>query len=275
MTRAIVLIALAAAISDLAGTSASRGTPVPRAATIQEADEAQRLAARIRGRLAESRALLERFGYFEEDTEIQVDRSGVEEKRETRVYAVTPAPPGGGPDSRLVSVDGRAPTSDEREEDDERRADERDDARRESKDARERRREAIEDLRRGLVVRIDGRAAIDGHQTTIVVFEPRPGARLRSRAGLFIRAMRGRLWATSAGDIVRLEAELVDDVSVGWGLIARIWKGGWLRARQQQQGSAWLPFEMTAEAQGRTLLFRTFRTRYAVRWWGYKLGGSS
>lgn len=274
MTRAIALLSLVVATTGLAGTSASRAVPVQRAPGDGSDDEAQRLAARVRDRINESRTHLGRYGYFEEDIEIQLDRAGAEATREARVYVVLPAPPGGEPESRLVSVDGRAPTLDEREDDDERRADERSESSSESFKSRERRREAVEDLRRGLVVRIDGRETIDGRQTTILAFQPRPDASLRSRAGLFIRAMQGRIWVTPAGDIVQAEAELVDDVSVGWGLIARIWKGSRLRARQQPQGDLWVPQDMTAEARGRTLLFRTFRTRYVVRFWGYKLGAT-
>jgi hypothetical protein len=217
--------------------------------------------------------MLDRYGYFEEDGEIELDRGGRERSRDIRVFVVQPAPPGGEPDSRLISVNGKPPSADERKEDDERRDGDRVDTSREASEGRARRRQqTMEDLRRGLIVRIAGRAAIDGHETTLVTFEPRSGASLHSRAARFIRAMRGKLWVTAAGDIVRSEVELMDNVSVGWGLIARIWKGSWLHVRQQPQGGVWLPHEMTAEAQGRTLLFRTFRTRYAVRWWGYQRG---
>lgn len=273
MTRTIALLSLVAATAGFAGTSPRPEVAVQRAPG-DGSDEVQRLAARVRDRINEARAHLERYGYFEEDIEIELDRAGAETTREARVYVVSPATPGGEPESRLVSVDGRAPTPDEREDDDERRADERAESGRKGGKTRERRREAVEDLRRGLVVRIDGREVIDGRQTTILAFEPRPDARLHSRAGLFIRAMQGRIWVTPAGDIVQAEAELVDDVSVGWGLIARVWKGSRLRARQQPQGEVWVPQDMTAEARGRTLLFRTFRTRYVVRFWGYKLGAT-
>jgi hypothetical protein len=273
VTRFLASLALTAAAAGLAGMSTSHA-PFQGAPADPAADEAQRLAARVRDRITESRNHLERYGYYEEDIEVQLDRSGAETSREARVYVVSPAPPGAEPDSRLISVDGRPPTPDEREEDDERRADERDESSREAVKVRERRREAVEDLRRGLIVRIDGRETIDGRQLTILAFEPRDGAKLRSRAGLFIRAMKGRIWVTPAGDIIKAEAELVDDVSVGWGLIARVWRGSSLRAHQQPQGELWLPQDMTAEAHGRTLLFRTFRTRYIVRFWGYKLGAA-
>jgi hypothetical protein len=240
----------------------------------QSTEEAQRLAARIRDRLVESRASLERHGYFEEDTEVRLDRAGRELERESRVYAVSPGANGRPPDSRLVAVNGKPPSEEEREEDEERRDRDFEDIESESKSASQRRREAVEDLRRGLVVRIEGRQLVDGHQATILAFEPRSGARLQSRVGRFIRVMRGRVWATDGGDVMRVEARLDSDVSVGWGLIARIWRGSWLHGRQQPQGSAWLPDQLTAEAHGRTLLFRTFRTRYEVRYWGYRLGAA-
>jgi hypothetical protein len=276
VTRLIACLALTAAAAGLADVSAARAPcqGSPRASGERTHDDAQRLAARVRARISESRNQLERYGYFEEDIEIKLDRSGAEISREARVYAVSPAPQGGEPDSRLISVDGRPPTPDEREEDEERRADERAESGRESVKARARRRAAVEDLRRGLNVRIDDREAVDGRQLTILAFEPRPGAKLQSRAGLFIRAIQGRIWVTPAGDIARAEAELVDDVSIGWGLIARVWKGSSLRARQQPLGDFFLPLDMTAETRGRTLLFRTFHTRYMVRFWGYKLGAA-
>ena len=246
----------------------------PDSTVAQSPDEAQRLATRIRDRIVESRARLEKYGYFEEDTEIKLDRNGGELEREARVYVVSPASNGGDPDTRLVSVNGKPPSEDERDEDDDRRERERDDVEEVSKSASQRRREAVEDLRRGLMVKIDGREMVDGHRATILSFEPRPGARLQSRVGRFVRVMRGRVWATDNGDVVRVEARLDSDVSVGWGLIARIWEGSWLRATQQPHGGTWLPLDLTAEAQGRTLLFRTFRTRYAVRYWGYRLGAA-
>jgi hypothetical protein len=249
------------------------GGPTP-AVVAQSSDEAQRLAARIRDRLVHSRAQLEKYGYFEEDTEIKLNRAGEEDEREARVYVVSPAANGGEPESRLVSVNGKPPSDDDLEDDEERREREREDVESRSKSASQRRREAVDDLRRGLVVKIEGRETVDGHQATILSFEPRPGAHLQSRVGRFIRAMRGRVWATDAGDVVRVEARLDSDVSVGWGLIARIWQGSWLRAKQQPLAGSWLPREMTAEAQGRTLLFRTFRTRYSVRYWGYRLGAA-
>jgi hypothetical protein len=235
-------------------------------------DEVQRLAARIRHRLSESLAQIGRYGYFEEDTEIRLDAKGLEQSRETRVYAVSPATDGGSRDSRLVSVDGRPPNPSEREDEEERRAGERTSSREEAADASRRRQEIVEDLDRGLVVRIDGRASLDGEDTTIVAFEPRPGARLQSRVARFIRALQGRVWVTAQGDIVQVDASLVDNISVGWGVIARIWKGTWLRGRQQRHEGTWLPLELTAEVQGRTLLFRTFRTRYGVKYWEYRLG---
>jgi hypothetical protein len=246
-----------------------------RQAALGEADdEVQRLAQRIRDRLVETRTQIARHGYFEEDTEIQLDSDGREQERETKVFAVSPAVQGREPDSRLVSVDGRPPTAEERAEDDERRANEGDDSREEGGDSSRRRREAVEDLYRGLVVRIDGREAVNGVNTTILAFEPKPGARLRSGAARFIRAMRGRVWVTAEGNVVQVDASLVDNVSVGWGVIARIWKGSWFRGRQQLRDDHWVPLEFTAEAQGRTLLFRTFRTRYVVKYWGYRLGAA-
>ncbi|HEX2444688.1 MAG TPA: hypothetical protein VHJ77_12145 [Vicinamibacterales bacterium] len=270
MRRALGLRPLASFVAVVVLACGGPGSAV----VAQSSDEAQRLAARIRDRLVESRARLEKYGYFEEDTEIKLDRSGGEEERETRVYLVSPAPKGGEPDSRLVSVNGKPPSEDEREEDEERRERDREDVESRSTSASQRRRAAVEDLRRGLVVKIEGRETVDGHQATVLSFEPRPGAHLQSRVGRFVRVMRGRVWATDAGHVVRVEARLDSAVSVGWGLIARIWQGSWLRVNQQPHDGSWLPRELTAEAQGRTLLFRTFHTRYAVRYWGYRLGAA-
>ena len=101
----------------------------------------------------------------------------------TRVYVVSPAPKGGEPDSRLVSVNGKPPSEDEREEDEERRERDREDVESRSTSASQRRRAAVEDLRRGLVVKIEGRETVDGHQATVLSFEPRPARTFKAGSG--------------------------------------------------------------------------------------------
>ena len=79
--------------------------------------------------------------------------------------------------------------------------------------------------------------------------------------GKTARKARGHAWVSEADyKIVRLEAEIIQDITVGLGLIGRLHKGSTVALRYRKvNGEIWLPAEMRFSASGRALLFRTFR----------------
>jgi hypothetical protein len=65
--------------------------------------------------------------------------------------------------------------------------------------------------------------------------------------------------------------QAIDDVSVGWGLVGRLHKGSRIVVERQRLGRQWLPWRLTFEASGRTLLFRTFDLNVVTEFSEYKL----
>jgi hypothetical protein len=88
----------------------------------------------------------------------------------------------------------------------------------------------------------------------------RPRGLWRSSAGrnmgwmacLFPARFEGRAWIAEADhQIVRLDMRAADDVSIGWGIVGRIYEGSRFVRKIED---TWLPAEVIFEASRRTLL---------------------
>ncbi len=74
--------------------------------------------------------------------------------------------------------------------------------------------------------RMLGRAVIGGYDTIALTFQPKRGAAPRTRDGRLLTKFSGTAWISeSEFEVVRLEVEAIDTVSVGLGVLARIHKG--------------------------------------------------
>ena len=66
---------------------------------------------------------------------------------------------------------------------------------------------------------------------------------------------RGRAWIAEADrQIVRLDMRAADAVSIGWGIVGRIYEGSRFVFSRRKIEDTWLPAEVIFEASGRTLL---------------------
>ena len=180
----------------------------------------------------------------------------------------------GEPYKRLVAIDGRPLTPAElasAEADHQR--DLADAARRrqhESADQRERRlakeeedrtenRRILEDALAVFKSTAIGRDTIDGETVVIILLVPRPEVEVKTREGAWMKKSSGRAWFVERdGQLVRLDMQMLDDVSVGWGIVGRLRKGSRLVVDRRRVGQTWLPSRMQVDASGRTLLFRSF-----------------
>ncbi|MGH9554503.1 MAG: hypothetical protein ACRD2Y_01655, partial [Terriglobales bacterium] len=62
--------------------------------------------------------------------------------------------------------------------------------------------------------------------------------------------------------IARLDAALVEDVKLGWGLVATLHKGGRFRLEQSKQpGGRWEISQMTLDFTGRAFLFKSLKIK--------------
>jgi hypothetical protein len=105
-----------------------------------------------------------------------------------------------------------------------------------------------------------GRETIDGEALVVVELKPKPHAPVKTREGRWMRQFAGRMWVSEPGSqVARLELHATDIVSIGWGVVARIQPGSGFVFARRKIHDAWLPTELTVQANGRTLLFREFQ----------------
>jgi hypothetical protein len=134
----------------------------------------------------------------------------------------------------------------------------------EARDREERRRElneTVDDIFRVFDVRMVQREAILGHDTILFSLTPRADAEPRTREGRMMRRLAVRTWISESDhEIVRLEAEAIDTLSFGFGVLARVHKGSRFSfERHKVNGEAWLPAKATYTGSARVGLVKTLR----------------
>lgn len=231
--------------------------------------------AEVRKHLMDERALWSRYTYIERNEEISVSKLGKVQAGPVKVYQVYPSAEPGNTYKKLLSVDGVPQTPEQLAAQDEKH---REDLRRErQKRARETSEERAERLRKeeeerqelertldeiyvAYDIRLVGRDTIAGRTTVVAVLEPRRRHRPRTDAGKLMKKIRVRAWVTEDDyQVVRVEGEVIEDVTVGWGLIGRLHKGArGVYERTLVDGEVWLPSRVTLKGTGRALLLRTF-----------------
>jgi hypothetical protein len=92
-----------------------------------------------------------------------------------------------------------------------------------------------------------------------LLLDPKPGSPSGSIATELLAASRLTLWVEAeSGAVVRLDAELVRDLTFGGGLLGKIDKGGRVHIEQMQVAPGiWLPRLTTSDVQGRKFLSHT------------------
>ena len=87
---------------------------------------------------------------------------------------------------------------------------------------------------------------------------PRPAVEAVTREGKIFKKFAGRAWIDEEDrQLVRVEAELIDDFSIGFGFIAKLRKGARAELlRRKINHEIWLPAEARFAGNARVLLFR-------------------
>ena len=90
--------------------------------------------------------------------------------------------------------------------------------------------------------------------------------------GKLAMRIRGRVWVDEQDrEPARVEVEVLDTVSSGLGLVARIHKGSTVHFRRRKVNSeVWLPAEARIEASGRVALLRRVRVNEAIACFDYR-----
>ena len=214
------------------------------------------------------------FTYLERRRDIRLSKLGKVTVGPLRTFEVYPSPIRGRTYKRLIAVDGQpldpvelarrdAERASALREAEEKRRNETPRAReaRLQEEAEERReREAVlDDALAVFEVKFLRREVIEGQPLLVGTATPRPHARVSTREGRWLKQFAGEIQLSETDhQIVRLDMRALDDVSIGWGIVGRVYKGSRFVFARRKIENAWLPSEVTFDATGRTLLFRRF-----------------
>lgn len=144
--------------------------------------------------------------------------------------------------------------------------------------ARQRSETRIDDIVRTLDFKVQGRTTLDSTRAILVTFSGKPQARPSTREGRIAQKFSGKVWIhETAAEVMRVEATATDDISFGFGLVARLGEGtSALLIRRPVQGGVWMPTELRLNGQGRAAIFRRLVIDFVVQWFDYKrLNGAS
>lgn len=198
------------------------------------------------------------FAYRERRTELHLNPFGRMGTGGTLLYEYTPLPDGGA-ERRLLERDGKpvpnAPVE-----------------RRPPRRARGSRRTAVEDAVGVLRFTIQGRETVSGRSLIAVRFEPKPGASAETREGNLARRFAGTIYVDEASkEVVRAQATAVDDLTYGFGMVARLGKGTSVTlTRERVEPDLWLPTSVRFTGKGRALLVRRLDIDQVIEWINYR-----
>ena len=256
-------------------------------ADVRPLPEPRAFGQEVRKRLRADRELQSEYTYIERREEIRVSKLGQVTEGPVNVYEVYPSLEPGGTYKRLIAVDD-VPLSpaelakadrkhrQDLQRDRERRARETpgERARRLAKEAEERREYAavLDEIFDAYHIRLVSRETIDGHQTVLATLEPKRDHQPRTDEGRLMKKVRARVWISESDyEVVRAEAEVIEDVTVGWGIIGRLHKGTrGMYERRKINNEVWLPSRETVVGSGRALLFRPFQINTVTEYSGYR-----
>jgi hypothetical protein len=119
--------------------------------------------------------------------------------------------------------------------------------------------------------RIVERTTLNQRPVSVVEFTPKPGYRPSSmRAKLFTK-IRGKVWMDREElQMVRLEAEAFDDISIG-GFLANVGKGTFFKITQQRlDANIYVPETRHIRYAARLMLVKSMHEEEEERFWGYQ-----
>jgi hypothetical protein len=123
--------------------------------------------------------------------------------------------------------------------------------------------DVIEDLFGVYQFRIAGRETIDGHPAIRITFQPRRGYQPKTKQGKNMLHIAGQAWISENDyQLARIEAEVVEPFSIGFGLLAKLQRGTRIRAeRRKFNNEIWLPVKTEVSANARIFLLKGLTIR--------------
>ena len=230
----------------------------------------------VRTHLQTDSSLQSGYIYVETRREQKVNGRGQVEQESVKVYESYPGLPGEDRWERLISENGRPRAASDLEKELRNRQKKAEamvleatdqPAKQQARQQREyatRRREfdaMLDDLFLVYDIRMERREVLDGHGTILFSLTPRREAKPRTREGSQMRAFAVRAWVSESDrDLVRVDAEAIDTLSMGFGLLARLHKGAKLSfLRTKVNDEVWLPSRVSYSGSARVGLVAVLR----------------
>jgi len=243
--------------------------------------------AETRKHLQTDSTLQSGYVYVETRRELKLDKGGRPREESVKVLESYPGFPGEERWERLIAEDGRpVPPEELARQDRERQQKANEMVQRLAKDsskelarqerelqkARREREEAVRDIYNVFEIRMIGRERVEEHDTIAFLLTPRRDAKPKTRAGEQIRHFSVRAWVSEDDhELVKLEAEAIDDLKFGFGVLARLHKGARLSfLRRKVNGEVWLPAVVSYHGSARVGLLVTLRRSGTLEFSGYR-----
>ena len=250
--------------------------------------EQERFLREVRTRLQTDSSLQSSYIYVETRREQKLDGRGRVEEESVKVYESYPGLPGEEQRwERLISENGRPRAASDLEKEMRDRQKKAEALAREAteqpakqrarqqREYAEQRREfdaVIDDLFLVYDIRMERRESINGHETIVFFLTPRRDAKPRTREGSQMRKFTVRAWISeSEKELMRLDAEAIDTLTMGWGLLARLHKGAKLSfLRTKVNDEVWLPSRVSYSGSARVGLVAVLRRSGTSDFSGYR-----
>jgi hypothetical protein len=227
------------------------------------------------------------YVYVETRRALKLDKDGRTTEESVKVLESYPGLPGEGRWERLLSEDGRPVPPDELAKQDRERqrkaneivqriaedaVKERARQEREYQKARTRRDDLVSEIYNVFDPRMIGREPVEGRDTIAFALTPRRDAKPRTSEGEQMRHFRVHAWVSEDDyELVKLEAEAIDNLSFGWGVLARLHKGARLSfLRRKVNGEVWLPAIVSYSGSARVGLLVALRRSGTSEFSGYR-----
>jgi hypothetical protein len=121
-------------------------------------------------------------------------------------------------------------------------------------------------------IRMERREALNGHDTIVFMLTPRRNAKPRTKEGKQMQSFSVRAWVSETEkELVRLDAEVLDTLSLALGPLARLHKGSKLTfQRTKVNNEVWLPARSSYSGSARIGLIAVFRRAGTSEFSGYR-----
>jgi hypothetical protein len=201
--------------------------------------------------------LLSQYTYSEKRTHVELSSNEEPKKTETYIYQVTRGSDGT-VYRRLVSKDGAEVRSSKPEK--------------VNRIQRNDEQSVIDDVFAGYDMKVVAREEIDGRPAIRIRFTPRLGYHPKTRQGKILQHVAGDAWINEADhQLARVDAEVTDTISIGFGLVAKLQKGAKVHAeRRKVNNEVWLPAETQISLNARVLMLKGFHLQENLEYFDYK-----